>query len=68
MTNSLRILTAVAMLAGPALLAGCGSPETVTRTTTERTTTMLPPPVTSSTTVTTIQRTEPDYEPRMMRQ
>jgi len=55
MTN-LKILTAVTMLAGTALVAGCSSPDPVTRTTTtEQTTTVKPAPVTSTTTTTTQQ-------------
>lgn len=49
------------LLAGTALLAGCGAPEPrVTRTSsTEQTTTTTPPPVLSTTTTTTEQVQRP---------
>jgi ABC-type glycerol-3-phosphate transport system substrate-binding protein len=50
----------IALIAGMAVLAGCGGPEPVTRTTiTEQTTTTTPPPVTSTTTTTTQQTQRP---------
>jgi hypothetical protein len=59
-TSNLRLFPLVALLAGTALLAGCGGSDTETKTTTtERTTTTAaPPPVTSSTTTTTIHQTK----------
>jgi ABC-type glycerol-3-phosphate transport system substrate-binding protein len=49
----------MALIAGTAVLAGCGGPEPVTRTTTtEQTTTTTPPPPATSTTTTTTQQTQ----------
>jgi hypothetical protein len=50
----------MALIAGTAVLAGCGGPEPVTRTTTttEQTTTTAPPPPVTSTTTTTTQQTQ----------
>jgi ABC-type uncharacterized transport system auxiliary subunit len=59
MTSPLRLFPLVALLAGTALLAGCGDRETKTTTTERTTTTAAPPPVTSSTTTTTIRETKP---------
>jgi hypothetical protein len=51
-------LSTFAVLAGVAMLGGCGSPDKVTRTTTtEQTTVGTSQPSTSSTTTTTIQKT-----------
>jgi hypothetical protein len=56
----IRLLTAVTLLTGTALVAGCGSPDKVTRTTTtEQTTASTPAPVSSSTTTTTTRQTQP---------
>lgn len=54
-TSKSGLAVAAALLAGTAVLAGCGSPRPeVTRTSsTEQTTTTTPPPVVSTTTTTT---------------
>jgi hypothetical protein len=60
-TSRFRLAVGVAMIAGTALLAGCGgSPPTVTRSSTsEQTTTTTPAPVVSTTTTTTHQVSQP---------
>jgi hypothetical protein len=57
----IRRLTAVALLTGTALVAACGSPDKVTRTTTtsEQTSATAPAPIVSSTTTTTTRQTQP---------
>jgi len=56
-TSSLRLLTSVALFAGTMLVAGCGSPDKVTKTTTtEQTTSTMAPPVATSTTTTTTRQ------------
>jgi len=61
MTPSLRLLTVLTLLTGTILVAGCSSPDKVTKTTTttEQISTTTPPPVVSSTTTTTVQQTRP---------
>ena len=54
-TPCVRIFTAVALLTGPLLLAGCDSDKVTKTTTTEQSTTAMPSPVTSSSTTTTQQ-------------
>jgi len=46
-------VVAAALIFGTVLLAGCGSPNPVVRTTVEETTTTVPRPVVSTTTTTT---------------
>jgi len=58
-TPCLRLLTVAALLTGTALVAGCGSPDRVSRTTTTEQTTYAPPPVDYSTSTTTIRTTQP---------
>jgi outer membrane murein-binding lipoprotein Lpp len=54
MKSGFRFVIAVALVAGTALLAGCGGSDKVTRTTTtEQSTTVPMAPTTSSTTTTT---------------
>ena len=57
-TSSLRFAFGMVLLAGAAMLAGCGpAPVTRTTTTTEQITTTPPPvPVQSTTTIETIRR------------
>jgi hypothetical protein len=62
MTNTtpcFRLLTVVGLLTGTIPVAGCGSPDKITRTTTTEQTTTMPPVAASSTTTTTIQQTRP---------
>jgi hypothetical protein len=63
-TPRVRLLTGIALLTSAVLLAGCGGPDTVTKTTTtEQTTTTVPQPATSvprpatTTTTTTTEKT-----------
>ena len=57
--SRLGLTGGMALIAGTAVLAGCGGPEPVTRTiSTEQTTTTTPPPPTTSTTTTTTQQTQ----------
>lgn len=60
-TSRLSLATGAVLLAGTALLAGCGAPEPqVTRSSSmEQTTTTTPRPVVSSTTTTTEQVQRP---------
>ena len=51
-----RFLTAVALIASSSLVAGCGSPDKVTKTTTTERTTATPPQASSSSTTTTTTR------------
>jgi hypothetical protein len=64
MTFRLRFLPVAALLAGTVLLAGCGGPDRVSKTTTtEQSTSMTPmpppPPVSSSSSTTTTIQTRP---------
>jgi outer membrane murein-binding lipoprotein Lpp len=54
-TSRLRVLTAIALFTSTVLVAGCGSPDKVTKTTTTEQTTATPPVTSSSTTTTTRQ-------------
>jgi hypothetical protein len=59
-TARFRQAIGVALIAGMAVLAGCGSTPTSTTTTSERSTTITPaPPVTTSTTTTNSQTQRP---------
>jgi len=59
-TSRFSLAVGVAMLAGTVVLAGCGAPPTVTRTSsTEQTTTTTPAPVVATTTTTTQQTRQP---------
>jgi hypothetical protein len=58
--SRLGLTVGMGLIAGTAVLAGCGGPEPVTRTTsTEQTTTTAPPPVSSTTATTTQQAQRP---------
>jgi hypothetical protein len=57
-TSRFGLAFGMALIAGTAVLAGCGSPEPVTRTTVEQTTT-TPRPAVSTTTTTTQQTQRP---------
>jgi hypothetical protein len=61
MKSGLRVLIGAALIGGTALVAGCGSSGTPTRTTTtEQTTTTTPAvPAVSTTTTTTTQQSRP---------
>jgi hypothetical protein len=52
-TSCIRIATGVALIAGIAVLAGCGPAPYSHATTSEQTTTTIPSPVTSTETITT---------------
>jgi hypothetical protein len=61
MLSPIRVLSAVALFVGSALMVGCSSPAPVTRTTTTEQTTVTPtvmaPVPSDTTTTTTVQRT-----------
>jgi len=58
-TPCLRVLTAIALLTGPLLLAGCDNDKVTKTTTTEQSTAAMPSPVTTSSSTTTTQQSRP---------
>ncbi len=56
-TSAVSLLVGAAMIAATALVAGCGSPDKVTRTTTEQTSITKPFSGGSTTTTTTTDKT-----------
>lgn len=58
-TSRLSLAFGMSLIAGTAMLAGCGHSEPVTRTTTTEQTTSMPRPAVSTTTTTTQQTQRP---------